>query len=210
MKNFYLKTLLLTAVLGLTALAAQAADPKNYYPLTPDSTWTYSITNHEDNDDTFDETVTIDKPEIYDKATYSILKQKDKRGIVRSFVLSNDKGIYWKKIGASKSYTPEASSVFTPEIPIMIYPLNQGSKWDWEGNLKIAWINKHIKMHCEVVSVNDEIKVPAGTFKCVKIYIHQERDKEISDEYGWYAAGIGQVKYETKKTLKVLKSYSVK
>ena len=190
--------LILAILTAFYCLAAQAAEPKSYYPLTPGSTWTYLITNHEDKDDTFDE------------ATYDILKQKDKRGIVRSFVVSNDKGIFWKKIGASKSFTPEASSVFTPEIPIMIFPLNQGSKWDWEGNLKIAWINKHIKMHCEILSTADEIKVPAGTFKCVKIHIHQERDQEISDEYGWYAPGIGQIKYETKKTLKILKNYSVK
>ena len=210
MKNFRLKTLLLAAVAGLPLLPAQAASPGDYYPLTPGSTWTYLITNHEDKDDTFEQVATIDKPETYEKITYEILKQKDKRGIVRSFVLRNDKGVFWKKIGASKSFTPEAGSVFTPDLPIMVFPLAKGNKWDWEGTLKIAWINKHIKMHCEVLADNDEITVPAGTFKCLKIHIHQERDKEISDEYGWYAAGIGQIKYETKKTLKVLKSYNVK
>ncbi|MDD5354892.1 MAG: hypothetical protein PHF95_06860, partial [bacterium] len=133
-----------------------------------------------------------------------------KRGTVRAYVLRNEKGVFWKKIAASKSFTPEANSVFTPAIPIMMFPLAKDAKWDWEGKLKIAWINKNIKMHCEILSTDEEITVPAGTFKCVKIYIHQVRDNEPSDEYGWYAPGIGQIKYETKKTLKVLKSYNIK
>ncbi len=196
-------------LLGLSSLA-WGADKNDYYPLTTGSQWIYQITDYENKNDSFDQTATIDPAETYNKVTCSILKQKDKRGIVRAFVLKNSQGIFWKKIGASKSFTPEASSVFTPEIPIMMFPLTKGSTWDWEGKLKIAWINKNIKMHCEIVSANEELTVPAGTFKCVKIYIHQIRDNEPSDEYGWYAPGIGQIKYQTKKTLKVLKSYNVK
>ncbi|MDD5491685.1 MAG: hypothetical protein PHV60_03260 [bacterium] len=203
------KWLLTLALLAISAIAF-GADKNDYYPLTTGSQWVYQITDHESKNDVFDQTATIDPPETYDKVPCSILKQKDKRGIVRAFVVKNEKGIFWKKIGASKSFTPEANSVFTPEIPIMMFPLVKDAKWDWEGKLKIAWINQNIKMHCEILSANEEITVPAGTFRCVKIYIHQIRDNEPSDEYGWYAPGIGQIKYETKRTLKVLKSYQVK
>ena len=200
----------ITLVLLGLGVTAWAADKNDHYPLTPGSQWVYQITDHENKNDVFDQTSTIEPPETYNKVLCNILKQKDKRGTVRAFVVKNEKGIFWKKIGASKSFTPEASSVFIPELPIMIFPLAKDAKWDWEGKLKIAWINKNIKMHCEILSVNEEITVPAGTFKCVKIFIHQVRDNEPSDEYGWYAPGVGQIKYQTKKTLKVLKSYNVK
>ncbi len=201
---------LITLVLLGLYITAWGADKDDYYPLTPGSQWVYEITDFENKMAIFEQTATIDPPEIYDKVACSILKQKDKRGTVRAYVIKNEKGIFWKKIAASKSFTPEANSVFTPEIPIMIFPLAKNAKWDWEGKLKIAWINKNIKMHCEILSVNEKLTVPAGTFKCVKIYIHQVRDNEPSEEYGWYAPGIGQIKYQTKKTLKVLKSYNIK
>ncbi|MDD5131446.1 MAG: hypothetical protein PHH44_02170 [bacterium] len=204
------KKWLLTLVLLATSAVATGAEKDDYYPLTPGSQWVYQITDHENKNDVFDQTATIEPAETYDKVSCSILKQKDKRGIVRAFVVKNEKGVFWKKIAASKSFTPEANSVFTPEIPIMMFPLAKDATWDWEGKLKIAWINKNIKMHCEIMSANEEVTVPAGTFKCVKIYIHQIRDNEPSDEYGWYAPGIGQIKYETKRTLKVLKSYNIK
>jgi hypothetical protein len=191
-----------TSVLG--------AEKDDYYPLTPGSQWVYQITDHENKNDVFDQTATIEPPETYDKVQCSVLKQKDKRGIVRAFVVKDEKGVFWKKIGASKSFTPEANSVFTPAIPIMQFPLTKNAKWDWEGKLKIAWINKNIKMHCEILAADEALTVPAGTFRCVKIYIHQIRDNEPSDEYGWYAPGVGQIKYQTKRTLKVLKSYNVK
>lgn len=200
----------MTLALLTICASALAAGKDDYYPLTPGSQWVYQITDHEHKNKVFEQTVSIDPPELYAKAQYSILKQEDNRGIIRSFVLKNEKGIFWKKIAASKSFTPEANSVFTPEIPIILFPLAKGAVWDWEGKLKVAWINKNIKMHCEILSTNEELTVPAGTFKCIKIYIHQVRDDEPSEEYGWYAPGIGQIKYETKRTLKVLKSYNIK
>ncbi|MBI5555662.1 MAG: hypothetical protein HY920_07440 [Elusimicrobia bacterium] len=204
------KKIFITLVLLGLSPAAWGADKNDYYPLTTGSQWIYQIADYENKNDSFDQTATIEPAETYDKVTCSILKQKDKRGIVRAFVLKNSQGIFWKKISASKSFTPEASSVFIPELPIMMFPLNPGSAWDWEGKLKIAWINKNIKMRGEIVSTNEELIVPAGTFKCVKIYLHQIRDNEPSDEYAWYAPGVGQIKYQTRKTLKVLKSYNVK
>lgn len=208
-----IKKINLSIAIFLTLIFCQivfAADKNDYYPLIEGTQWTYQVTNFEENNDTFEQIVTIDKPDNFDHYFYSVLRQKDKRGTLRSFVLKNEKGIFWKKIGAKKSLGPEVSSIFTPEIPIMIFPIGKGKKWDWEGNLKIAWINKHIKMRCEIMEDNEEITVPAGRFTCVKIHIHQLRDNEVSDEYGWYSPGIGQIKYQTKRTLKVLTSYNLK
>lgn len=187
-----------------------SVEKTDYYPLTKGITWVYEVTNFEADNEKFEQAVSIERPETYEGKLYHILRQKDKRGIIRSFVQKNEEGVFWKKIGARKALTPEATTIFTPDLPIMFFPLKKGKSWDWEGTLKIAWINKKIKMHCVILEDNEEVTVPAGMFHCVKIYIHQLRDNEVSEEYGWYAPDIGQIKYQTKRTLKILKSYKMK
>lgn len=204
------KYFFLLLALFLPAISPAVPPQNTYYPLAEGSRWVYAITDFEAENETFEQVVTVEKPELFENKLHNILQQKDKRGSIRSFVLANELGIFWKKIGARKAFTPEAATVFTPELPIMQFPLTKGKTWDWEGSLKIAWINKKIKMHCQVVEDNEELTTPAGTFHCVKIYIHQIRDKEVSEEYGWYAPGVGQIKYQTKRTLKILKSYHIK
>lgn len=193
---------------GMSKIVAAETAGADYYPLKQGDKWTYDVWRVDGKGKKFTQEVTVPGTDKYDNQNYIILKQKDHRGTVRSFCLKDATGVYWKKIGASKSFTPEASSIFNPPIPILIFPLKAGYKWDWEGTLKIAFINKKIKMHCEVVA-GEEIEVPAGKFKCLKIHIHQVRNEEVSDEYGWYAPGVGQVKYIGKELGKELLSYSV-
>jgi hypothetical protein len=193
---------------ALGKIAAAEPTGYDYYPLKQGDKWTYEVWQVDGKGKKFTQEVSIPGTDKYDDKEYVILKQKDTRGTIRSFCLKDATGVYWKKIGASKSYTPEVSSIFNPAIPILIFPLKAGSIWDWEGTLKIAFMNKKIKMHCEVVG-EEEIEVPAGKFKCLKIHIHQQRNEEISDEYGWYAPGVGQIKYIGKELGKQLVSYSV-
>lgn len=180
----------------------------NYYPLTKGDTWEYRVYEVNGKDKSFSQTVTVEGKEEYNGIKYDILQQKDKRGVVDSFCIKDKKGVFWKKISARKSYTPRASSVFTPQLPIMMFPLEVGAQWDWKGTLKIAMINKNITMHCSVVA-EEVIEVPAGRFKCIKIHIHQLRNKEVSDEYGWYSPGVGQVKYVGKELAKELVKYKL-
>ncbi len=180
----------------------------DYYPLKEGHKWKYIVYEVTGKGKKFYQEVTVSGTDNYKGKEYIILQQNDYRGKIRSFCIKDTTGIYWKKIGASKKITPEASSIFTPPISILIFPIKVGTEWNWEGTLKIALINKKIKMHCKVVG-EEEIEVPAGKFKCIKIHIHQLRSDEVSDEYGWYAPGIGQIKYIGKELAKELVSYSL-
>ena len=107
-----------------------------------------------------------------------------------------------------KAISPEVSAIHEPAIPLFPFTLKKGYKLHWEGKLKIAWVNKNIILDGEILW-EEEITVPAGTFNCIKIHFHQERDKEITDEYAWYADGIGQVKYIGNVYVKELTSYDI-
>ena len=212
MKKLKIFILLITYFIALFLLGLAYSEEKpsgsNYYPLKKGDKWTYTVSRVDGKGKKFIQEVTVPGYDKYKKKQYIILQQKDKRGKVRSFCTKDNTGIYWKKIGASKKLTPEVSSVFTPPIPILRFPLEAGNQWNWKGNLKIAFINKKIDMKCRVLA-EEEITVPAGKFKCLKIHIHQLRNKEVSDEYAWYAPGIGQIKYIGKELQKELISYSV-
>ena len=134
-----------------------------------------------------------------------IMKQKDKLGTMREFLFKKDGGIFIYKLGLSKSYTPEIFSNFTPAIPRVIAPLTPGTTVKWEGRLKAAGVvNKAIKFSGEVVGWED-VKVPAGTFHCIKLFYDQYRGDEHVQEYAWYADGVGQVKYDGGQYVKELK-----
>ncbi|MBD3271387.1 MAG: hypothetical protein GF384_02465 [Elusimicrobia bacterium] len=167
--------------------------PEEYFPLTVGWTWEYN-TYANDTKEEFVMTVEIEKPETDNGTTYQILTQKDKRGRMRSFLEVNEEGIFVKKTGLKKSFTPEVFAVHEPAIPLFPFNLHNDLNIDWEGKLKVAWIKKDISLHIEFLGF-EEITVPAGTFKCVKLYFDQTRDGERSEEYAWYARNIGQVKY---------------
>ncbi len=180
----------------------------DYYPLIEGDTWEYTVYQVDGKGESFSQTVTVKGKEEYKGLQCNILQQKDKRGILNSYCIKDEKGVFWKKVSARKSYSPAASSVFIPQMPIMMFPLQVGARWDWKGKLKIAMINKNITMHC-TVEEEEVIEVPAGRFRCLKIHIHQLRNNEVSDEYGWYSPGVGQVKYVGKELAKELVKYKL-
>jgi hypothetical protein len=59
-----------------------------------------------------------------------------------------------------------------------------------------------------VVSLNEKISVPAGTFSCYKL--KDELDNETYILYTWICDGIGVVKYQTETKTRELVSYKIK
>ncbi|MFH1259843.1 MAG: hypothetical protein ABII74_08590 [Elusimicrobiota bacterium] len=186
-------------------LAGGNLAPLDYYPLNLGDQWEYQVTsvNKKEN---FVMKVMVEPSQVYEGKMYAVLTQQDKRGKMRSFICSDEKGVYLKQTLLSKKFTPEVSAVHLPAIPVIIFPLEKGEKFHWEGKLKVAWINKAIVMDGEILG-EEEITVPAGSFKCVKIYFKIFKDKKTSDQYGWYAPRVGQVKYIGEEYIKLLKSY---
>lgn len=192
---------------GLLGGALWAAENSAFSPSKTGDSWVYD-TYKKDSKERFEMKVSIEGPWKDDELSGQIMRQKDKRGTMREFLLENEKGIFIHKLGLSKSYTPEIFTRFKPPVPKIIFPLTPGTKAHWEGRLKVATVNKPIIFDGEVVGWED-ITVPAGKFHCIKLHYHEKRGDEVIDEDVWYAEGVGQVKYDGGQYVKELKSYSV-
>jgi hypothetical protein len=201
---------LIVPVALLVARAGWAAEQNfdAFFPMNKGFEWVYN-TIHKEDQTKFDMNVVIQDPWKEGEASGMIMTQKDKRGTMRQFLLSTDKGIFIHKLALSKTMTPEVNTRFTPAVPTLIYPLTPGTKVHWEGQLKIAWVNKPIIFDGEVLGW-DDIEVPAGKFHCIKLHYHEKRGNEVIDENAWYAEGVGQVKYDGGQYIKELKSYKAK
>jgi hypothetical protein len=191
-------------VFSLT-LARAEINSQAFFPLEKGDTWVYN-TIRKNSQDRFEMKVWVDGSWAEAGIGGMILTQKDPRGTMREFLLQDAKGIFIYKLGLSKSYTPEVFARFTPAVPRVIYPLEPGTKVQWEGRLKVAFIKKPIVFDGEVVGWED-IAVPAGHYHCIKLHYHEKRGNDVTDENAWYAEGVGQVKYDGRQYLKELKSF---
>ena len=124
--------ILLCTVLGFTA---DTADIATFFPLQKGFTWTYDTLDKRSNKH-FDMKVEIQDSWKDGDDSGMIMKQKDGRGTMREFLLTKDGGIFIRKLGLSKFYTPEVFSNFTPSVPRVIAPLVPGTTVKWEGDLK--------------------------------------------------------------------------
>lgn len=182
-----------------------------YSPMDKGFEWVYD-TLHKKTKDHFDMKVVIEGPWQEKGQSGMIMTQKDKRGRMREFLFKNDNGIFLYKLGLKKSISPEIDAKFTPDdkypatLPKVIYPLEAGTMVEWQGQLKAAWVDKKIKFVGKVVGF-EEIEVPAGKFKCIKLFYDKWQDKEHIEETAWYAEGVGQVKYDGGEYVKELKSF---
>jgi hypothetical protein len=202
-----MKVLSAIFVLAAFAPSAYSADINNdaYFPMEQGTTWEYETLNKKEKE-TFVMKVTIDGTWKEKDQSGVIMVQRDKRGQMREFLLRNEKGIFIYKLGLKKSISPEVDTKFTPAVPRLAYPLKTGTTVAWKGRLKVAWVDKPIQFKQEVLG-EEEVTVPAGTFKCIKVFYDQKRGEEKVEETAWYAEGVGQVKYDGGQYVKELKSF---
>jgi hypothetical protein len=208
--NILLAGVLVVQLLGLASAERPASSA--YFPLEKGFSWVYD-TLHKPKKDRFYMKVVVEGPWKEKNLAGIVLTQQDKRGKMREFLFETEEGVFLYKLGLKKSISPEvetkfipADSKFTPAVPRVIYPLKPGTKVHWEGRLKVAWVNKKIIFDGEVLGF-EEIEVPAGKFRCIKLHFHEKRDDEVIDQYYWYAEGVGQVKSESGEYVKELKSF---
>ncbi len=190
-------------MLFLAAVGWSSPEDDAYFPLNEGFSWVYK-THHKTKKDTFDMNVVVEGRWKDDGQSGMILTQKDKRFRMRQFLIQNEKGIFVHRLVIYKGL--KITNEFSPAVPFVIYPLKPGTKVHWEGNVKNIAMNKRIVFDGEVVG-EEEIDVPAGRFKCVKLHYKEKRGDENIEETAWYAEGVGQVKYDGGEYVKELASY---
>lgn len=208
-RKFFVAFIVCLSAILFGASMSMAADKNDYYPLTVGSEWIMQVKVLEDNS-VIEQKLTVENPNVFENITYSVMKQVDPKNKYTVLILKNNKGVYWRKLALKKSFVPEMNGYYNPQTPYMQFPLTKGSKWEWQGILALPWGDKNCIWKFEIQNDAEEVTVPAGKFKCVKVHISKITGDETDDETDWYAPGVGLVKLKSKKYLKELKSYNVK
>lgn len=83
-------------------------------------------------------------------------------------------------------------------IPVLLYPITVGQKWDWEGIQIAKDDTTHIFVNGEI-KTKELIQTAAGMFECYQVYLKFLSEKGSSYEITqWLAPDIGMVKAEIK------------
>jgi len=192
--------------LYLVKVKATPPVSKNYYPLAIGNSWSY------DTKTVFMDYVSkgwIEKKIIgtkymslgtafVGKAAYQYISEKPKYSYMQLWGRTPDGIVLYKAEGA---VTPQCSS------PVLVYklPLLLGSRWTSSYQWESAGKQSSLVDQNEVVSINEIVITPAGTFSnCIKIKINSTftYGDRISKMivYQWLAPGIGLVKLEEEQT----------
>jgi hypothetical protein len=163
-----------------------------YYPLKPGMTWEYTVVSSKAG--THKITIKNLPARDLDGKKVTPREWNTGAGVTYYLVAADDAGVY--RYGEQKSATAEPV-VATPKVYYLREPVDRGTNWDIATRMG----ERQVKVNLTVDSIDDEIKVPAGTYKnCVKIK-HEGEGKPEKDHPGlaitafeWYAPGVGLVK----------------
>lgn len=121
--------------------------------------------------------------------------------------------VHWTQNGSSQeesySITPTevarettglaGSSVITPPLPIIKYPMTPGKTWNWKGSLKSPTQTVNATALLKT-GPRETVKTPAGEFKACKVDLYLtitqgSKSTQVKNSY-WFAPRVGMVKQE--------------
>lgn len=109
-------------------------------------------------------------------------------------------------IGGDGIYRHAVNDVpLDPHLCLLKFPIKIGDKWATDFTTRSGkWTGTR------VVKAVEEVEVPAGKFKAVRVEHEYALDKEKYKQTLWIAPNVGVVKHAHKdKTVSVLKSFEV-
>ncbi|HEX8922872.1 MAG TPA: hypothetical protein VF766_15465 [Pyrinomonadaceae bacterium] len=167
------------------SIAAQkrGAAARDYFPLRVGDSWTY---RHTDSDTEY--TVKVLSEEKQADGTIRYLLEKKVGVDIHSW--------FSKSAGAvlmHREAYPEQEGLDVKHEPARQYllnPLVAGAKWKWSGK-SITGIDAFESS--EVIGP-EVVKVPAGTFRAMKVMSRATEGEAVVKKTYWYAEGVGLVK----------------
>lgn len=137
------------------------------------------------------------------------------------YFAENEEGI--AEVGVKKMNEAEPSMYETPYW-ILKNPLKAGSKWTYTTKTSVKLPPEldsvkeiDIPVQVEIDTVDETVKVPAGTFKkCIRVsqtysLEHSTGEKKLKltlERFEWYAPGVGFVKMTSKESVQEVGSKS--
>lgn len=162
-------------LLGLL-LVAGLADDKDFFPTKKGTKWIYTAGDMEI-------TVSVDGTEKVGDVECSILKREFPDTTTREFYSVTEKGVSLHKIEAQQTMEFKDNA-----IPRVRFGTKKGDTWEWkaegqEGKYENAG--------------EEEITVPAGKYKTLKIVVNAKGGGSEYKITRWYASGVGLIKEES-------------
>ena len=165
----------------LATAQEKTQESKSYYPLKAGNKWTYQI----ESDTAAKGSKLINqiaKIEKINGVSLSRLETTMKGRVAATEHLSvNEKGVFRDRVNGGE---------ITPPICMLKFPIKKGSTWKVESKVG----EEKLSVSCK--SDEEEIEVPAGKFKTVKVVMDAEvvgAGIIVSTTY-WFAQGVGVVK----------------
>ena len=160
----------------------KSQNEKSYYPLNAGNKWTYQIESDNIPKGSAKLVNQIAKIEKIDNVSLARLETTAKERIAATEHLSvNEKGIFRHRYNGVE---------ITPPICLLKFPIKKNDSWKTES----VTGKEKVKMACK--SDEEEIEVPAGEFKTVKVVLDAEVVDAgiiVSTTY-WFASRTGIVK----------------
>ncbi|MFM7096351.1 MAG: hypothetical protein ACKO16_02935 [Gemmataceae bacterium] len=160
----------------------KSQNEKSYYPLNAGNKWTYQIESDNIPKGSAKLVNQIAKIEKIDNVSLARLETTAKERIAATEHLSvNEKGIFRHRYNGVE---------ITPPICLLKFPIKKNDSWKTES----VTGKEKVKMACK--SDEEEIEVPAGKFKTVKVVLDAEVVDAgiiVSTTY-WFASRTGIVK----------------
>jgi len=166
----------------LATAQEKTQDSKSYYPLKAGNKWTYQI-----------------ESDSVAKGSAKLINQIAKIEKIDGVSLARLETIAKGKVAATEHLNATEKGIFrnryngtevSPPICILKFPIKKGSTWKTESKVG----DEKLSVSCK--SDEDEIEVPAGKFKTVKVVMDAEVAGAgilVSTTY-WFAQGVGIVK----------------
>ncbi len=168
---------------GVVAQTQKTKVPvRDFFPLRVGDSWTY---RQEESDAEYTVKVLSAEKQADGSMRYLLEKQA---GVQIQSWYSKTNG--WVLMHGEAYVGQELKSTFEPARQFLKNPLVAGEKWNWKGK---AITNMDFAESNEVVGP-ETVKVPAGTFRAMKIVSKVDDGGAAMTKTYWYADGVGLVK----------------
>jgi hypothetical protein len=191
-----IKVILFALVLLAASGCAGRDDAKSFLPLEPGNKWTYAVNIEGKDVELF---VEVGQPrEVEGKTAFPLSYSYSNLGLptqIEYYVVQEDAIIFPRIDNVQGQYLKKPFQVF------LKFPLKEGSKWEWSGNL----VPEAAGEETTKASVNAEVRevetvvTPIKTYKkALRISFESSFDTAEADfvvrEDRWYVKGVGMVK----------------
>jgi hypothetical protein len=164
---------------GRRAAGADEPAPMDYYPLKVGNKWACKL---EEGTNTSKVNVQITRTEKKGDLEMVVVEANRDGKVLSEHLASNSKGVFRYKIGGMELPTP---------VCVIQYPVKKGDAWESSTPAGGEGVSYSFKSKTGDV---EELKVPAGTYKAVKV----ETDGQVGPQKmritTWFAPYVGPVK----------------